>query len=303
MSRHCESLGGLALSVQQTSSEELNPFEMEIVSKFDSILTLLRELEEHFCQVRQEVLRKSTLEGKENAKIFAIKGRVITNRKKYYRSLESDIQNLDKVVQEQLSKVLRDFTSLKVVSGLEEKTGAELTPNKDLATFTPLLNSHAAELHIQQDIIGSSPFVKSVALPSLKRVDNGKKPINMAISRPVTRPLFKASSTTEVEVPKKLDFDRPDSIPNPYGSRLLRRQQQQAEVLQIPEDPEGEEFSRGAVSRVRLGLLNEIKSSEAVQVSKPVRAIRGHGFKIAQATPSKDQLNHSPPEDHDKCTI
>jgi len=293
MTRQCESLGNLGLP-SFPSSEELNTFELDVVSKFDTIINVLRELEDQFTQARYEVLHKSKLEGKEGGKICAIKGRVIQNKQKYYRSIEGDIQSLMKIYNDQFGKISKEFTCLKVVSGIEEKIEVEThtIAIKEIQTYTTAPVPRPETYHHNETQSITSPFVKTVTVPSLKRIDsgtssNGKKPISIGAGRPVPRPLFKASSTTEIEISKKYD-----TINNyPTGSTQQQHQQQNLiEIpegpLNIPEDVEEEENQSNQVNRVRRGLISEVKSMQTLQNNRPIRSAKSHGFRLTYHVPS-----------------
>jgi len=283
MSRQCESLGNLGLP-PFSSSEELNTFELDVVSKFDTIINVLHELEDQFTQARYEVLHKSKLEGKEGGKICAIKGRVIQNKQKYYRSIEGEIQALMKVFNEQFNRISKEFTCLKIVSGIEDKMETE-NPIKEITTHTtsvPVPRPETYHVH-HHEMANTSPFMKSpMTVPSLKRIDsNPKKPITIGAGRPVPRPLFKASSTTEIEVSKKYE-----AVRNPINNN--QKPQSLMEIpegpLNIPEDIEEEENSSNPAiaRRVRLGLMTEIKSAQTLGDNRPVRSTKGHGFRLTQ---------------------
>ena len=298
MSRQCESFGGL-MFIPQQFPDELNHFESEVVSKIDNIINILHELEDQFTQARHEVIRKSSLEGKESDKICAIKGRVISNKKKYYRNLEGDISSLDKTFQEQFTKISKDLLELKVISGIEEKVEPEKLGKETITTYTLMPSTGNYEENFQE-IVGSSPYVKSVAVPSIKKLDSGTKPIS--IGRPVARPLFKANSTTEVELPRrKLEFDKTENIPNPSATREQRRLANvQSETSNIPED--NEEDINEAVSNIRLELLNEMKNIQVPKKKKPMRYGKAHGFRLSQTSSEvstgRDLLMELPPFDY-----
>jgi hypothetical protein len=288
MSKQSESLGGLMMSNHQTSPEGLNPFEMEAISKFDNIITILRELEEQFLQSRQEVLRKSTLEGKESGKICAIRGRVIASKKKYFRSIESDIQSLDKILQDQLDKIFKEFNCLKTISGFEEMPD-EKAP-KDLARKAPIPIENQ-DPYIQ-DMINCCPYMKSETFLRRKTVEYNKKTIPTCLMRSAARPLSK--SGVQVELSKKYDSGGGEIIPNPYAFPQRKETREVKEDLKyveanlqtensllVSEETNGEERNC-IVSHVRLELLNQVKSSGMIQTPKKIRSIRSQGYKFSQ---------------------
>lgn len=99
-----------------TSARNINCVESQIVSKIDSIITSLKDLEGNFSKIKEELLKKKTIEGRENGKICAVQGKVVSNQKKYYKSLEEDIDSLSKAFKDQFTRITSDLSCLQSIS-------------------------------------------------------------------------------------------------------------------------------------------------------------------------------------------
>lgn len=99
-----------------TSSRNINSVESNIITKIDNIVTSLKDLEASFSKIKEELLKKNTIEGRENNKICAVQGKVVSNQKKYYKNLEDDIDLLSRAFKDQFARMSSDLVALQSIS-------------------------------------------------------------------------------------------------------------------------------------------------------------------------------------------
>lgn len=227
-------------------SQRFAAFETDVTSKFDTIIATLQDLQNQFVRARQEVLQRSSAEGREGSKICAVKGRLIVNKKKYCQSLEGDIQFLTKTFEECCLKINTEFSSLRKISGLTESKVCTEEARYPPSTLPVLQVSNSAR---KSDTQTSSPcFPFDLEIKETNRCENIVKISNIHALNHIRK---------NVIVQEKVQ-----SLPN------------------LSEGPKSEQ-SDSCESPSELTFSNPMRSSNCQSPPEKVKSIRSYGFKLS----------------------
>jgi len=181
------------------STKDLNSIEAEIMTKFSTIVGCLKDLEGNVLKTSREFLKKTTIEGRENDKIMAVKGNVISNKKKYYKNLEEEVETLSKAFQDQLKKICKEIYSLQSLSqgktdfyyGSSGETLACIDNNNlliDLCNY----NTPKNIISKNQEL----PTIKNTRLNEVKTLVANKEKFSVPVA-------YKVNSSPDKEAPRK----------------------------------------------------------------------------------------------------
>lgn len=190
------------------NSKNLSSAEVEIISKISTIVTYLKSLEENFSKARQDLIKKSSLEGRENPKICAVQGKIISNAKKYYKSLEEDITVLSNSFHDQFKKIAKELDSINVLSkGKTDYKGGSSGEN-------PIMGL-AMNMFLSAPLQPESRKNSNQKIPELTtfRPPHHANPAKTAgaVKEKTLMPFILKSDPFQ-EVPKKLDFGESQMI-------------------------------------------------------------------------------------------
>jgi len=187
-------------------TKDLNSIESEIMAKFGSIVSCLKDLEGNVLKTSRDFLKKTTIEGRENDKIMAVKGNIISNKKKYYKNLEEDVETLSKVFQDQLKKIGKEIHSLQALS--QGKSGFCHGSSGETLTYLDSNNvlNDPCNYNTPKNLICKNPelpTIKNTRFSEIKTVINKEK-----FSVPQT---LKVNSSPDKEAPRKFTFKTVES--------------------------------------------------------------------------------------------
>lgn len=208
---------------QLSNTKDLSSIEVDIISKINVVLNELRGLEGNFLKILQDLLKKSTIEGRENNKIMAVQGNVICNRKKYYKNLEEDIESVSKAFQDHFRKINKEINSMSQLSKSKNE-------NKDESG-----RRHTSNLVSYSLKHSEIPTIRLAKSTEIKQSTGPKD----RVSTPFT---FKAEPLYE-EIPKSIPIQRTEVAqgtrfqvtPNSMLSSAVRQIVQQTNVNNISE--------------------------------------------------------------------
>jgi len=187
------------------SSRNINCVESHIISKIDNIITSLKDLEGNFSKIKEELLKKKTIEGRENGKICAVQGKVVSNQKKYYKNLEEDIDSLSKAFKDQFTRISSDLSCLQSVSKGRTEVQAGSSGEHLVAEIEPVYTP-----------------IKCPGIQTIKVMKNDEQkerktmvPITLKVSPPQTGKVSKMSS--QIEAMRERIIGKPRSFTQTPG--------------------------------------------------------------------------------------